>query len=216
MQFFNDMDHRFAKISQREKTLVLLAGLFLLGMVGYLWFIEPQLKALSKEQQNLLTAQQQISQVRLQIQEADSALSVDPDVTLNKKWLALESLKHRLDLKYNQQTQDLIPASQMPKVLEKILTDSNVLKLVSMTSIAPTILIDGNADNNAGISIYQHGVNIVLEGKYFDIQQYLQQVQQLQWRFFWRQFNYQVVDFPLARVELSLYTLSSNQAFIGI
>ena len=71
-----------------------------------------------------------------------------------------------------------------------------------------------NAQNAS--NLYRHGVAITIEGRYFDIQQFLQNVEQLGWRFYWKKFHYTVSDYPTASVELELYTLSTSKAFLGV
>ena len=44
----------------------------------------------------------------------------------------------------------------------------------------------------------------------------LAELEGLDWRFYWKSFNYNVNEYPLATVELEIYTLSTNRAFIGV
>ena len=55
-----------------------------------------------------------------------------------------------------------------------------------------------------------------MEGRYFDIQAYLESIETLPWQFYWKKFSYRVIDYPMAEVEIELYTLSTSPAFMGV
>ena len=92
------------------------------------------------------------------------------------------------------------------------------LKLIELQSIAPLpILLEKNMeDEEPKVGLYRHGVALVFEGNYFDIQQYLEKLESLPWHFYWKKFDYSVAEYPTASVELEIYTLSTNKAFIGV
>ncbi len=93
-----------------------------------------------------------------------------------------------------------------------------MLKLNELRSIPPVPLLlqqtEKSDEPKAGL--YRHGVTLIFEGKYFDIQQYLENLESLPWQFYWKKFDYIVGDYPTASVELEIYTLSTNKAFIGV
>ena len=110
----------------------------------------------------------------------------------------------------------------MSDVLEQVLSRTQGLKLVELSSIAPEQLLTPEEESNESdpetapqVLLYQHGVKIVVEGSYFDVQRYLSDIEQLEWRFYWRQFDYLVEEHPSARVHIELYTVSTSEAFIG-
>ncbi len=67
---------------------------------------------------------------------------------------------------------------------------------------------------NADIQLYQHGLRITLTGTFFDIQAYLNTIEQLPKKFYWRIFDYQMQRYPQAEVVMEIYTLSMNKEFI--
>jgi MSHA biogenesis protein MshJ len=103
-------------------------------------------------------------------------------------------------------------------MLESVLAGSKGLKLIELQSIAPTPILlerpEQGEEPKAGL--YRHGVTLIFEGSYFDIQQYLEKLEALPWKFYWKKFDYLVGDYPTASVELEIYTLSTNKAFIGV
>ena len=104
----------------------------------------------------------------------------------------------------------------MPEVLQKILERSSKLKVVKMSSIAPVRMMDINAASGESVNLFQHGVSLVIQGQYMDILNYLEEIEELEWRFYWKRFDYLVDEYPVAKAEIELYTLSTNEAFIGV
>jgi MSHA biogenesis protein MshJ len=54
-----------------------------------------------------------------------------------------------------------------------------------------------------------------LTGSYFDISAYLQALESLPVRYYWRTFQYKVEEYPQARLVFEVYTLGTRQEFIG-
>jgi MSHA biogenesis protein MshJ len=58
-------------------------------------------------------------------------------------------------------------------------------------------------------------VKIEITGKYFDIKNYLVELEIMPTTYFWRSYQYEVEEYPTARLVLVVYTLGTGQEFIG-
>ena len=212
------LDLKFYALSLRERNLVVVAGLAFILLVGFVSFIEPPLINADRASVQILSRENVLREMDQQIAQLENELRADPNIPLRQRLERIERQIAELDTSLDSFTQDLIPADKMPDLLDKVLSRSNQLKLVSMESIAPIQLLSAGdeAQMHNDINLYQHGVRLILEGRYFDIQAYLEQLESLPWRFYWKVFSYDVVDHPDAKVELELYTLSTSTAFIGV
>ena len=216
---------QFLAITQREQLLILLSGVVVIGMVGYLLFIEPMNEAVTRDEQNIASVRNQVRSVEAQIEVSEYAFNNDPNEQLVA---SLDKLKQRsldLDTNLQQETVNLVPPKQMPLLLEKVLAESQGVTLISMQSIPPTPVLNIGAKDSdteiianelVDINLYRHGVLLSLKGSYFDIQRYLTRIENLRWQFYWKRFNYVVTGYPDASVEVELYTLSTSKAFIGV
>ena len=63
---------------------------------------------------------------------------------------------------------------------------------------------------------YLHPVELVIEGRYLDIVAYLQALEGLPWRFYWRVLELQTKTYPLNRVRIELSTVSLDKEWIGV
>lgn len=213
-----NLDIKFYALSLRERTLVVVAGLAFVLLLGFVSFIEPVLKNADRNSSQLQSKENALREMDQQIAELEQELRADPNIPLRQRLESIEKQIALLDASLDSYTEDLIPADKMPELLDKVLSRSDKLKLVSMESIAPIQLLsaDDKSEQSVDINLYQHGVRLVLEGTYFDIQAYLEQLEGLKWHFYWKVFTYDVLEHPTAKVELELYTLSTSAAFIGV
>nr|WP_241264185.1 type II secretion system protein GspM [Bowmanella dokdonensis] len=209
------MHQAFALRKPREKQLLLFAGLFLILYGGYLLLIEPTLDGLALSERKLNQQQQELTSLNLQLQELATA-TTNPDTPLLIRRQALESEIAALRQVMLQQTSELIPAARMKNVLQQLLAHHDQLRLVELKSLTPTAITAEPQQEDQQAGLYQHGMRLVLEGSYFDLQGYLRQLESLQWRFYWKTFDYQVLEYPTARMSLEIYTLSTGKAFLGV
>ena len=213
---YREIHKKFLMFSPREKGLVLLSGLFVILFGGYVWFIEPVQIEIDKLTRDVQRQKSELGQIDNQILQVEMDLKQDPDAPLQERLTFLNGTLGTVDVRLREQTVDLIPADKMPDVLQKVLSKSTKLKVLEMKSIPPVRMMDINSDTGEQVNLFQHGLLLVVEGDYFSIQNYLDQIEGLEWRFYWKRFDYLVQEHPVAKVEIELYTLSTSKAFIGV
>lgn len=213
---YDSIAQKFLALTRREKTLILSGISILILFIGFTSFIEPIHKQKADFERSV--TQKKVDLVRLdrEIASLEIELQNDPNKPLLERKSQIEAALSDLDEMLRNQTFDLIPPEEMSQVLEQVLAKSGELKLIELSSIAPKTVVQTAIQGGEQINLYQHGVKIVLDGTFFAVQKYLEQIENLNWQFYWRLFDYQVIDYPNARVEIDLYTLSTSQAFIGV
>lgn len=215
---YRKLSAKFHQRSLREQLLILICGLVVLILLMYTFLLEPLFTDSRKLQQNTTNAEREISILESQLTPLTEKLHTDPNDPINKRIDDLKREIHNITQQLEAQMHNLVPANKMAGMLENVLAGSKGLKLIELQSIAPIpVLLDKtNEDEEAKAELYRHGVTLIFQGKYFDIQQYLEELESLPWKFYWRKFDYTVDDYPTANVELEIYTLSTNKAFIGV
>lgn len=207
----------FAALTHRERVLSLTAVIALILLGGYVLFIEPTLMSWDKKKMEVQRQSAEVTRLQMQVEQLKIALREDPDAPIKARLSTIQKQISDADSSLAAQTEDLVPANQMPRLLERVFAQFDSLKLMEMRSIAPTAMLVMEEKNElTDVNLYQHGVQITLQGSYFNIQAYLQRVEALPYQFYWKKFHYNVGDYPLAEVEIEIYTLSTNRAFIGV
>lgn len=214
---YQQLQIKFVELTERERILTLVAALSLIILGGFVLFIEPELNEWNKRKAEVQRQTTEVNRLDAQIEGLKVALQQDPNASIKARLEQLKLLISESDSLLAQQTEDLVPAHQMPTLLENVFAQFNSLKLLEMRSIAPTAMLVLNEDDSqSGVNLYQHGVQLTLKGTYFDIQQYLRRVEGLPYQFYWKKFSYQVGEYPDAQVQVEIYTLSTSRAFIGV
>ncbi|MBL0522953.1 type 4a pilus biogenesis protein PilO [Aeromonas enteropelogenes] len=207
---WQDWGQRIAALSQRERVLILLTGLVVLGAVGFYGWLDGAATRLQQDRMALNAAERDREIMDLENLGKQARLKRDPDQSVREQLARTEDELARLDERLKAQTVDLIPAREMPQVLEALLSRSANLHMLALSSLEPTPLMAGEQK----INLYKHGIRLQLEGGYFDVYQYLKALEALPRHFYWKRFDYQVKDYPGAQVEMEIYTLSTSKEFI--
>lgn len=201
---------RIAALSLRERILILLTGVILLGALGVYGWLEAADTRLNQDRQALMAAQRDLEILTLENQGKQARLGRDPNARGREQLAGVQASLDQLDGQLLAQTVDLIPAREMPAVLEALLSRSANLHMLALTSLKPEPLMAGEQR----VNLFRHGIRLQLEGGYFDVYQYLKALEALPRHFYWKGFDYRVVEHPKAVVAMEIYTLSTSKEFI--
>lgn len=205
---------KFSNLSAREKWLMTLCALVLIGLGMFTLLIEPALKVNQSLKQQIAVSQQNSTRLENEILAITAKLKKDPDQSINIEYKRLLKESQVLSEKLSKVIDSLISPSQMAKLLEDVLAGSKGLHLVSLESLTAEPIVSGHeAESYAGY--YLHPVRLELTGNYFAVLRYLETLESLPVNYYWRSFNYQVDDYPRARLILEVYTLGTRQEFIS-
>ncbi|RTR40459.1 MSHA biogenesis protein MshJ [Shewanella canadensis] len=212
-QRWQALGERFDLLSQRERVMVATAAVVVIGMLCYLPLESLLLKynALSK-QITAITAENKISLQQIELYE--QRLAQDPNDEYNNRLQVLKQQSADLDDQLSFQMVDMIPADHMPTLLSQLLGKVTGIKLQEFTSIAPTPLLA--LDDEKKTNLYSHGIRLTLEGDYFSLLKFIEAVESMPNKLYWKQMDYKVEEYPGANVVLELYTISVNKDFISV
>jgi len=130
------------------------------------------------------------------------------------KLIAIESLPvATITGNSNNQAAEKVQDKTKPKITSasaKGLDLDGAIKADAISSNIDTVL----AASGSEVLLYRHGLRITMTGAFFDIQAYLDSIEQLPKKFYWEVFDYQMQEYPTAEVVMEIYTLSINKEFI--
>lgn len=217
---------RFEAMVMRERVLVLLAAVVGTALIYDALAIQP-LEARKKR----LTLQ--LAEARQNIKTADAVMRaqdavVDPDAVKRTYRDALRKQLAEIDQSMQGLQRGLVPPERMAKLLEEMLSRGGGLQLVSLRTLpAQRFETPGAApaaragDKGARPvprdperTIYQHSVEITLQGSYTDLHDYLARLEKLPSRMFWGRISMNTEQYPRLQVTLTVQTLSLNKAWL--
>jgi len=225
---WEEYSDKFLQLSSREQFLLLLTGLVaIFFIISYLFIDDKSAKTITFEKQSI-TMKSSVKTLDYSINEYQAALKLDPDVDTIKQLAQLESKLAKLDGELVLLTTDLISPIEMREALLKLLKLEPGVSLLSFELIGaePLLKLGSEQEENAnnyssnsedlGLNLYKHGIKIKLSGQYFPLRNYLSQLEQLSWKFFWQDFQFEVKEYPRSEVELIIYSLGLDKEFIGV
>lgn len=210
---FEQLAQKFDVLSQRERGLIALAVLVLVAMLAYLpieslwkqqYSTAQQLKAL--EQENQISMQQ--------IDLYQQRLAMDPNQDYRQRLNLLQQQNQQIDAQLNEQMVDMVPADYMPELLGNLLGQVQGIKLLKFTSVTPVPLLAVGEEKK--LNLYSHGIRMSLEGDYFSVLRFVEAVEAMPDKLYWKRLDYKVADYPKGKIDIELYTLSINKDFISV
>ncbi|ASF16907.1 MULTISPECIES: hypothetical protein [Shewanella] len=210
---FEQLAQKFDALSQRERGLIAIALLALIAMLAYM-----PIESLWKQQYS--TAQQlkvieQENQVSVQqIDLYQQRLALDPNQDYRQRLTLLQQQNQQLDTQLNEQMVDMVPADYMPELLGNLLGQVQGITLQKFTSIAPVPLLAVGEEKK--LNLYSHGIRMSLEGDYFSVLRFVEAVEAMPDKLYWKRLDYKVADYPKGKIDIELYTLSINKDFISV
>lgn len=212
---FEQLNRRYSQLSQREKIMVLVLGVAFVAYVGFELVLAETIDNKTRLERSLATKETQILALDSETQAANLQLTQDPDVPLKERIERLNNRIAQLDQDFEGKINELIPATDMPKVLKSMFDNAEGIEIVSLQSNAAVDLFSSEPQQY-GVSLYQHGMDVEFSGEFFAIMTFLESIEKMNYQMYWHSLTYNVEDYPSAKVKLTVFTLSTEQEFIGV
>ena len=202
------------ELALRERGLAFLAGTTVLFMLWNLFLFAPQ-----REEREALNQQMQTVQRRLDVQTQEasvlaSLIGTGTDVRKMQQLAELEKENATLNSKLSSLAVGLVPADDLLNVLQDVLQQSSKLTIKRIEALPPEELKLTSAAGGETIKgVINHAVVLSLECSYFGLLHYMQDLEELLWRFNWNSLNYRVSGYPLGNIELRVSTLTLEEVF---
>jgi MSHA biogenesis protein MshJ len=232
---------RFDQLSIRERGLVAAATLGALLMIWQIAFMDRISSRRFGLRDEMTSLQQSIVATAAEI-DIKSGASQDREAQAKLK--ELEDSLAKIDAQLASKSAGLIPPDRMVQVIHDVLQHQQRLKLISLhnepvmplnkigaepaavaASARAAIEANASAEGDAGeqpaapvqeSGPYVHPVELIVEGSYLDVLRYLQALEALPWRFYWKTLDLQSTGYPVNRVRIELTTLSMDKEWVGV
>lgn len=223
---WQSLTSRFDALMLRERLLVLFAAVVCTALIYDTLAIRP----LELRKKRL---EQQIAEARQQIRVADAVMTAqqsapDPAAVKRSYRDALRKQLADIDESMKGLQRGLVPPERMAKLLEEVLSGSRGLQLVAMRTLPSREFEAPGAGPAAGKgakngkaaprdperTVYQHSVELTLQGGFGDLHNFLAQLEKLPWQMFWGRLVVNAEEHPRLRVTLTVQTLSLSKAWL--
>jgi len=209
---------RVDALTLRERVIIFGAGVTLV-------FIAWQTLVMDPLAGRARLAEQRLAQVRDQtnvIDQVGAASADDPTVKASLRNHALAERLAALNGELGSISQGYVAPERMTELLRALLAEQHGLRLVSLANLPVESLSqpDGAkgdaplADDDRGP--FLHPVEIVVEGDYASVVDYLRAVEKLPWRIHWRKLELTAGEYPVNRVRLVIGALSLSRDWLSV
>jgi MSHA biogenesis protein MshJ len=225
----------------RERAIIFaMAALILIVLINTA-LLDPQFAKQKQLTQRIKKDQSVIAGLQAEIQQKMALQAQDPDKADKARLQQMKEQAAQMQDALLDTQKGLVPPDRMSALLEDILKQNAALHLVSLKTLSASPLteqanaevkpadgilssikekVDGKAKDALGSpgvgSVYKHGVEIVVQGGYLDIMNYLTQLEAMPWQLLWSKAELKVDEYPRSTLTLTLFTLSLDKKWLNL
>lgn len=228
----NALIEKYAKrldaFTRRERIMILAAGAAVLLALFYWLGIGPALERGKVMALRISDQNNQIAAAVAQKAQLERALEQDPDVAVRDRIADKRKQIAEIDTQLAGLQRTLVPPQAMGVVLEQLVGQDPRVHIVQLHNLAPAPLVEQGGQGPAAAGspaaaaapagarhVFKHGVQVVVEGSYLDLLAYVARLEKQPWQVYWGR-TVMSADYPKVRVELTLYTLSLDKAWLVV
>ncbi|WP_425254298.1 type II secretion system protein GspM [Janthinobacterium sp. NFX145] len=215
----------FDALSLRERLMVFGAGAAAVLFVFYFMSFNPLLAKRAALEASIAQKQSLLTATDKEIELTMLSHATDPDQEARARLVALQAETASLAQALRQKQHGLVAPERMVTLLEHLLRQHAGLRVVSLKTLPASAVgarqtdaANGDAAAKAAPAplLHQHGVEVVLQGSYADMVQYMQALQAMPTRVFWGAAHLDAASYPNATLTLTLHTLSMDDTWIAL
>lgn len=200
--------------SRRERWIAYVAVLVVIGSsVDALFFADLRSQS-QRTARELAAARTELTRLQGLVAQHTEA----GDAQTQARIAGLAERRARAEALVRAAQADLVPPQQMAAHLARLLERHTRLRVVAARSVAPVPVLEVGAAQGAatGVGLFQHGLEVTLEGRYLDLVAWLESLEASPHRVYWRELELQVGEQGLPVTKLALYTLSRESTWLKL
>jgi len=230
---------RIDALSLRERAIIFaMAALILITLVNSL-LVDPLYAKRKQLSQNIKNDQIAITTTQTQIQQVMALHDADPDRANRMRLQQFKDQTAHMQSALLDMQKGLVSPDRMSGLLEDLLKQNKTLRLVSLKTLPATSLAEeasaeqkrtesalaaikdkdgakGKLKQATADTVYKHDVEIVVQGGYLDLMNYLAQLEAMPWHLFWSKAKLSVDEYPKTTLTLTLFTLSLDKKWLNL
>jgi MSHA biogenesis protein MshJ len=232
MDKLKEWQGKIDNLSLRERGALLFCVLFVVYFIWDMFLMQPL--QIREKRANTQLQQKQAEQLALntQVQALVVDVRTDPDKAGREKLRSLRSQLQEIESQMQDSTQQLISPRNMAVMLENVLRKVQGLELLEVKGLGSEPVIKLTKPTTAGgpaeqVAIetkpvgvidnaYKHGLRIKFRGDYMSTLAYIQELENMEWGFFWESLKFEVNEYPSSTAVITVFTLSLDENWIGV
>ena len=237
-QHWQQLVSKIDALSVRERIVIFAMSALLLIVLANNFLLAPQFAKQALLSDQVKQEQSQIASLQAEIQQKLALQQIDPDMASRAHLQVLTQQTSQMRTALGQMEKGLVSPDKVPALLEDLVRQNGKVHLLSLKTL-PAMRVSGNSqtennndrekpaevfspskesqDGNAAAgAVYRHGVEIVVQGSYLDILDYLTQLEAMSWQPVWGKAKLNVDAYPKSTLTLALFTLSLDRKWLNL
>ena len=196
---------RIDEMTLRQRAMLFATVSLVVVAFAQVALIEPLLQRQKTLIERSTRDESQLAAVRAQIEgllKEDQHDSKDP---AQLAVLQLEARLAELEKSLAARKGAFVAPNRLPELLKNLLGPGRAIRLESLRTV-PAVQVQSGAE------LYRHGLEMTLRGTYFDLMQYLSELEKMPARLLWGGVELQVDKYPEVRLSVQVHTLSTQRS----
>lgn len=232
-QYWQKLAVKVDALTLRERVIVFVLAVVVLVFLVNTVLLDSLFSRQKRLADQVRLGQTQIGAMQAQIGETIKGRQADPDAGNRQRLKELTQQRDEMQAVLFDMQRGLVAPDKMTGLLEDILKRHGSLRLLSLKTLPVSNLAESIArettrdmpiaptptqplNETAAGSIYNHGVEIVLQGEYLEMLSYMSELESMPWHLFWRNAALKVNEYPQATLTLTLYTMSLDKKWLNL
>ncbi|MBI3284295.1 MAG: type II secretion system protein M [Burkholderiales bacterium] len=217
---------RIDALSLRERGILFVLTAFVIIFLVNSLVIEPQFARQKILSDRIKQSQAQLAALQLEIGQRAALRHADPDAENKRRLAGARQQLAQIDRSLLAVQKNLVLPEKMASLLEGILKRNQHLQLLSMKSLPVVNILDADGASAkiavaggipaAGGAIYKHEMEIVVQGRYPDMLNYMRELEKLPEQVYWSKARMTVDEYPKASLTLNLFTISLDKKWLDL
>lgn len=203
---------KFEAVETKRRRVWFFAALFLIIYLSYWFGLRPALEMIQAEAAKQQMQQSQIDQLSREVKQLEQRLAGDPQAAQRRRLEQLQASLLQVDQQLNQEA-NYVSAADNRALLRALLDQASNVKVQSAEALPAELIYQDEMSQDTGI--FRHRLQLVIRGNYFSLSNYLQQLEKLNWSFYWQRLDYHVLQAPDAELTLEIYTISLERDYVA-
>jgi MSHA biogenesis protein MshJ len=214
MNVLQSLTNRINALKFRERAMILLAFLAVVGFVGETYFLAPARQELAREKKRIADQQNRRQELQAQEVRLRQRLEEDLDARNRQRIQDLRAEIAKEEKRLHAELDNLVSPVEMNRVLRDFVPADGRLRLERVRSLPSSALNIGAGEDAP--RLYRRGVELELQGEFLALLDYLRAIEASPWRLHWDVLRLNISEYPVCEIRLRVFTLSIEPGWIGI
>lgn len=207
-----ELMEKYRALSEREKVLVLMTTHVVISSVYVLLIATPIWTPAEANRKQAAATETSVLRMQEHLKRLRESTQIDPNAAVLDDLEKIKRQQSVINDRIHERTDTLVSQSEMTQVLENLLDQESGMELISMQNLpGENIVLNSNFSD---VQIYRHGVVLKMLTDFPSLVSYLNRLDAMNWKLYWKLLEYRVEDYPDGKLTLEVYTLNTSEEIL--